>query len=170
MFNVGLIVFFSFVPPLLVEHGAESPNAAFLTSLGFWIMMGSVPIGGYFVQRSGRPDAAIMLFSGVAGLALSGLAATAGMPLLLCIAVGVAVGPPAGAILAMPGRVLKPESRAVGLGLFMTVYYVAAAVGPALAGVAGDQMGASAPVIFGAFLFMSIVPLVMLFRTLHTKL
>ncbi len=170
VFNVGLIVFFSFVPPLLVEHGAELPNAAFLTSLGLWIMMGSVPIGGYFVQRSGRPDAAIMLFSGVAGLALSGLAATSGMPLLLCIAIGVAVGPPAGAILAMPGRVLKPESRAVGLGLFMTVYYITAAVGPVLAGVVGDQMGASAPVLFGAFLLMSIVPLVMLFRTLHTKL
>jgi cyanate permease len=52
----------------------------------------------------------------------------------------------------------------------MTVYYITAAVGPVLAGVVGDQMGASAPVLFGAFLLMSIVPLVMLFRTLHTKL
>jgi predicted MFS family arabinose efflux permease len=127
-------------------------------------------MGGYFVQLSGRPDAAIMLFSGLAGLALSGLAATTGMPLLFCIAIGLAVGPPPGAILAMPGRVLKPENRAVGLGLFMTVYYVTAAVGPAFAGYVGDRMGASAPVLFGAFLFMSIVPLVMLFRASQPKL
>jgi predicted MFS family arabinose efflux permease len=167
VFNVGLIAFFSFVPPLLVEHGAELPDAALLTSIGLWVMIASLPLGGYLVQRSGRPDAAIMLFSGLAGLALSGLAAAAGMSLLFCIAIGVAVGPPAGAILAMPGRVLKPESRAVGLGLFMTMYYVTAAVGPALAGVIGDQMGASAPVLLGAFLFMSIVPLVTLFRALH---
>jgi len=164
VFNVGLIVFFSFVPPLLVEHGAELSNAAFLTSLGLWIMMGSVPIGGYLVQRSGRPDAAIMLFSGVAGLAVSGLAASTGVPLLFCIAMGVAVGPPAGAILAMPGRVLKPENRAVGLGLFMTAFYVLTAVGPALAGFIGDRMGASAPVLFGTLLFIAVVPLVLLFR------
>ncbi len=90
--------------------------------------------------------------------------------MLFCIAMGVAVGPPPGAILAKPGRVLKPENRAVGLGLFMTVYYVAAAVGPALAGYMGDRMGASAPVLFGAFLFMSIVPLVLLFRALDTRI
>jgi predicted MFS family arabinose efflux permease len=170
VFNVGLIAFFSFVPPLLVQHGAELPDAALLTSLGLWVMIASLPLGGYLVQRSGRPDAAIMLFSGLAGLALSGLAAAVGMPLLFCIAIGIAVGPPPGAVLAMPGRILHPENRAIGLGLFMTVYYVTAAVGPALAGVVGDQMGASAPVLFGAFLFMTIVPLVMLFRTLHPKL
>jgi cyanate permease len=48
--------------------------------------------------------------------------------------------------------------------------YVLAAIGPALAGLVGDQMGASAPVLLGAFLFLSVVPLVMLFRTLHPKL
>jgi predicted MFS family arabinose efflux permease len=163
-FNVGLIMFFSFVPPLLVQHGAELTNAAFLTSLGLWVMIASVPVGGYLVQHSGRFDAAIMLFSGVTGSALAGLAAFPSMSLLLCVAIGIAVGPPPGAILAMPGRVLKPENRAVGLGLFMTVFYVTAAIGPALAGFIGDRMGASAPVHFGTFLFIAVVPLVMLFR------
>jgi predicted MFS family arabinose efflux permease len=105
-----------------------------------------------------------MLFSGLAGLALAALAAFPSLTLLLCIAIGVAIGPPPGAILAMPGRVLKPENRAVGLGLFMTVFYVLAAIGPALAGFIGDRMGASAPVLFGTFLFTAVVPLVMLFR------
>jgi predicted MFS family arabinose efflux permease len=164
VFNVGLIMFFSFVPPLLVKHGAELTNAAFLTSLGLWVMIASVPVGGYLVQRSGRFDAAVMLFSGLAGLALAALTAFPSLTLPLCIAIGVAVGPPPGAILAMPGRVLKPENRAVGLGLFMTVFYVLAAIGPALAGFIGDQMGASAPVLFGSFLFIGVVPLVMLFR------
>jgi predicted MFS family arabinose efflux permease len=70
----------------------------------------------------------------------------------------------------MPGRVLTPENRAVGLGLFMTVFYVMTATGPALAGAVADQMGASAPVLLGAFLFMCVVPLTMLFRAVHTKL
>jgi predicted MFS family arabinose efflux permease len=164
MFNVGLIVFFSFVPPLLTERGVGLADAAFMTSLGLWVMIASVPLGGYLVQRSERLDAAVMLFSGLAGLALAGFAAFSGLPLLLSLALGIAVGPPAGAILAMPGRVLKPENRAVGLGLFMTLYYMSAAIAPALAGWIGDRTGASAAVLFGAFLFMSIVPLVMLFR------
>lgn len=170
LFNLGLIVFFSFVPPLLTEHGSALPDAAFLTSLALWIMIGSVPAGGYLVQRSERPDVAVMLVSGGAGMALLTLAISPGAALPLCIALGMMFGPPAGAIMAMPGRVLKPENRAVGLSLFMVTYYVTTAAGPGVAGLVQDRMGTAAPVVLGAFLFMGIVPLVLAFRAVVPEL
>jgi len=170
LFNLGLIVFFSFVPPLLTEHGLALQDAAFLTSSALWIMIASVPAGGYLVQRSGRPDAAIMLFAGVAGSALMVLTMQAGAALPLCIALGITFGPPAGAIMAMPGRVLKPENRAVGLSLFMVTYYVTTAGGPGIAGLVQDHMGPAAPVALGAFLFMGIVPLVLAYRAVVPEL
>jgi predicted MFS family arabinose efflux permease len=166
LFNLGLIVFFSFVPPLLTEQGTNLPDAAFLTSLALWIMIASVPVGGYLVQRSGRPDAAVMLFSGLAGSALLALYGFPEFALLMCMALGISFGPPAGAIMAMPGRVLRPESRAVGLSQFMVAYYVTTTVGPALAGLLQDRMGPAAPVLLAAVLFIGIVPLVLMFRAM----
>jgi predicted MFS family arabinose efflux permease len=65
--------------------------------------------------------------------------------------------------MAMPGRVLRPDTRAAGLGLFLTVYYVLMALGPAAAGLLEDRFGLAAPVLFGAALFLAILPLVAVF-------
>jgi predicted MFS family arabinose efflux permease len=89
------------------------------------------------------------------------LAPVAAIPLGLALA--ALFGPPPGAIMAMPGRVLRPDTRAAGLGLFLTVYYVLMALGPAAAGVLGDRFGLAAPVLFGAALFLAILPLVAVF-------
>ncbi len=45
-----------------------------------------------------------------------------------------ALGPAAGAIVALPSRSLAPGSRPVGLGVFYTAYYVLMALGLAMAG------------------------------------
>jgi predicted MFS family arabinose efflux permease len=169
LFNLGLVVFFSFVPPLLMQHGRILPDAAFLTSLALWLMLASVPVGGYLVQRSGRPDEAVILFAGLTGLALVGLVSSPSQAPFWCIALGIGFGPPAGAIMAMPGRVLQPEHRAVGLGLFMTIYYVLNAFGPVVAGFVSDQIGAAASVAFGAGLLLCIMPLVLWFRSARHK-
>jgi predicted MFS family arabinose efflux permease len=166
VFNLGLIAFFSFVPPLLAEHGYGFAEGAFITSLVLWLMMISVPAGGHWLQRTGRTDATIMLFSALTGLAMAALPLAPSVALLFACAVGFLIGPPPGAIMAMPGRVLRPETRAVGLGLFMTIYNVTVAGGPVLAGALKDEWGASAPILFGAALFVGVVPLTMLFRSL----
>ena len=135
-----------------------------ITSVVLWLMIGSMPIGGLWVQRSGRLDSAVMISCALTGLVLAGLPLAPGAAILFAIAIGLLTGPPPGAMMAMPGRALRPENRAVGVGLFMTVYNVTTAGGPIVAGALRDQFGVSAPVLFGAALFVSVAPLTVLFR------
>jgi cyanate permease len=80
---------------------------------------------------------------------------------------GVTMGPPAGAIMALPARALSIKNRSTGLGLFYTIHYSLAAVGPAIAGYLRDVTGGTtASVIFGAACFLAILPLLMLFERL----
>lgn len=165
-FNLGLIIFFSFAPSLLVEQGTPPLSAASLTSTALWITMISVPLGGYLVQRSGRPDGAIIVFCCVAGLALAALSRGT-LPALLCAIIGLSIGPPAGAIMALPARVLSAANRAMGLGVFYTAYYAVVALGPGLAGLARDLSGtAAAAIFFGAAFFAVGAPLLWAFRRL----
>jgi MFS family permease len=163
IFNVGLVIFSTFTPALLTERGLSLVEAGGITSLGLWVSMLSLPMGGYTVERIGRPHAAIVLFSLVAGLALALLIELP--PVVLCLALGIAIGPPAGAIMALPAEVLHPNRRALGLGVFYTIYYVAMTTGPAMAGFLRDDWGsATAAIIFGALLFWLIAPLLLVFR------
>jgi MFS family permease len=64
---------------------------------------------------------------------------------------GFVAGLPAGAIMAMPTGVLKPENRAAGMGVFFTWYYLAMALLPALAGLLLDLSGdPRMPLLFAA--------------------
>jgi len=169
VFNVGLIVFFSFVPGLLAEQGMALAEAGVLTSLGLWTSMASTALGGFLAERSGHPHAAIVVFSALSGLVMVllpflPLAAT------LCALLGIVIGPAAGAIMALPAKVLRPENRAFGLGIFYTVYYVIMAGGPAIAGYCRDIAGtATASVLLGAALFWIVPPLLLLFTALAAR-
>jgi predicted MFS family arabinose efflux permease len=162
--NMGLVLFFSFMPQLLQEHGYSEVAAASLPSTALWILMLSVPVGGYLIERDRRPDGSIMLCAGATALLLA-LLALAVSPPLLSAAFGVVMGLPAGAILALPARLLRPDQRAAGLGLFFTCHYGLMTLGPPLAGWLFDRWGSStAPLLFGAALSLAIPPLLLLFK------
>jgi predicted MFS family arabinose efflux permease len=165
--NLSLVIFFSFGPPALREQGVGTVAAAAMTSSTLWILMFSVPLGGALIQSSGRSNTAIIVFSIAAGLALALLPVTR-LPLAFCAALGLAGGPPAGSIMALPSRVLGQEYRALGFGLFFTIYYLILAFGSTLAGLVRDFFGTSASAIFfGAILLFALVPLLGLFRLLE---
>jgi MFS family permease len=145
--NLSLVLFFSFAPAAMTELGLSAVTSAAWVSAALWIIMLSVPLGGLGVQRSGRTDAAIVIFSILAGIALALLPSRIGA-LGGCEVFGLAIGPPAGAIMALPSRVLSPEHRAGGLGAFMTVYYVVLSLGPALAGVLREHSGTAAAAVW----------------------
>lgn len=166
VFNLGLITYFSFVPGLLVESGYNLADGAFITSLVLWLLMISMPVGGLWLQRTSRADGTLMAFSALTGLVMAILSLAPSAALVLSCAMSLLIGPPPGAIMAMPGRVLQPETRAVGFGLFMTIYNVTTAGGPVLAGMLKDAFGAFAPVLFGAVMFASVVPLTAAFAAL----
>ena len=51
LYNVSLIVVISFAPNVLRLNGMTITDAAILVSVGTWIGIATVPLGGYIVQR-----------------------------------------------------------------------------------------------------------------------
>jgi predicted MFS family arabinose efflux permease len=169
-FNAGLVAYFSFVPSFLAESGRMTlAQGGALTSLALWVGMVSIPFGGYAVQRIGRPSVTIIVFCTVAASALALIAAGA-PPLLACIAFGMAIGPPPGVITSLPARVLAPEQRATGFGIFYTCHFLLQASGPAVAGWIHDTAGGAAAVLFGTALFLVPLPLLAVFEFLAARM
>jgi predicted MFS family arabinose efflux permease len=168
-FNAGLVAYFSFVPSLLADSGRMTlVQAGAMTSLALWVGMVSIPFGGYVVQRIGRPRVTIVVFCGIAALALA-LIAGGVPPLFACMAFGVAIGPPPGVITSLPTRVLAPEQRAGGFGVFYTCHFLLQASGPAVAGWIHDSAGGAAAVLFGAALFLVPLPMLAVFEWLAAR-
>jgi predicted MFS family arabinose efflux permease len=158
-FNAGVVTYFSFVPAYLSEaHGMAMTDAAALASLALWIGMVSIPLGGYVMQRAGRPMVTTVVFCAIASASLAAI--VAGLPAFLaCLVFGLAIGPPPGVITSLPSRVLAPEQRAAGFGIFYTCHFLLQASGPAIGGWIHDVAGSGASVLFGATMFLVPLPL-----------
>lgn len=142
LYNAAIAMVFSFGPALLAARGWPMASAGATTSLVLWLVAVSVPLGGLVADRTGRHDT--VLAAGLGGFALL-LAVTpylhdallpAGFALM-----GFLAGLPAGPVMGLPARVLGPQTRALGMGVFFTLYYVAIMVAPYVAGVAADLLG-----------------------------
>lgn len=107
-----------------------------------------------------------MACAAIALLALNiphaGLAAS-----LLFGLVGIA---PAGVIMALTGEAMRPEQRAFGMGVFLTVNYALMLAAPPIAGAILDATGsASGPIFFGAALFAAVLPATLAFRHFKSR-
>jgi cyanate permease len=58
--NAGFIVLMGFMPAFLVSNGMEIAKAGMLVSLASWKTIGSIPLGGWFTDRTGRVNAFII--------------------------------------------------------------------------------------------------------------
>jgi MFS family permease len=150
LFNVGIAVIFSFGPALLVERGWSITAAGSAISIVLWLAVLSVPAGGFLADRTGRPE--WILVAGCLVFALLMIALPrSGAVVPAVIALGLISGQPAGPILSLPARVLQPATRAIGMGLFYTVYYIAMMLGPVIGGACAGWAGsATAAFDFGA--------------------
>ncbi|MGY3620964.1 MFS transporter [Bradyrhizobium sp. USDA 10063] len=167
--NLACVLFFSYAPQLMVAQGASPTGAASLVGLAIWLTIVAIPAGGYLVERSGRPVAAIIACGLVAALALALFVANV-HPTVACLVFGVAIGPLSGAILSLPTRVLEPCDRSPGFGLFFTCFYILMAIGPSAAGRLQDAWGKpSAALIAGAVLLAAMAPLSLLFSLLTKR-
>jgi MFS family permease len=150
LFNVGFAVIFSFGPSMLVERGWSIASAGSTISIVLWMAVGSVPLGGFLADRTGRPE--WFLVGGCVVFALLMLAlprSDAVIPIV--VALGLVCGQPAGPIMSLPARVLQPATRAIGMGLFFTIYYATMMLGPVIGGACAKWTGsAGAAFDFGA--------------------
>jgi MFS family permease len=150
LFNVGFAVLFSFGPTLLVERGWSIAQAGSAVSIALWLSVFSVPFGGFLADRLKRPQLVLVVGS-LATAALMLCLAHTGAVIFTMIAIGLIAGQPAGPIMSLPARVLLPATRAIGMGIFYTIYYGTMMLGPIIGGGAAKWTGSAAAAFdFGA--------------------
>jgi predicted MFS family arabinose efflux permease len=71
-------------------------------------------------------------------------------------ALGVISGQPAGPVMSLPAQVLKPATRAIGMGIFYTLYYGSMMLGPVVGGAFAKWSGSAAAAFgFGALVLVA---------------
>jgi cyanate permease len=149
IFNGAFAVMFGFAPTFLAREGLTLAQAGLIIGTATWLVAASVQAGGFLGQAWGRP--AVLMAVGALGWAacLAVLASEAGLSGAVLIGSGLLMGLPVGVIMAMPSQALRPESRAVGMGLFYTWLYVGHGLMPPAAGWLQDLMQRGATALHG---------------------
>jgi predicted MFS family arabinose efflux permease len=168
LFNVGFATIFSFGPTLLVERGWSIASAGSTISIGLWLAVVSIPLGGFVADRLKRPQSIIVLGCIIFAILMIALPRT---NLVICtiVALGLISGQPAGPMMSLPARVLAPPTRAIGMGVFYTVYYAAMMLGPVVAGALAKWSGSAAAAFdFGAAVVLACPLLLWVFNRIAT--
>ena len=169
VFNAGYVTYLSFGPSLLEAQGLGTLAAASMISVGSWVMILSGALCGHIADRFARRETILAVCMAGAVLALMMLGRP-GAGLAASLIFGLVGMAPAGVIMALAGQAVAPERRALGMGVFFTVYYAIMAASPPFAGWLADRTQApDSPIIFAAALFTLVFPVAVLFRMLKTR-
>ncbi|MCK1300884.1 MFS transporter [Bradyrhizobium sp. 24] len=164
LYNVGFAMIFSFGPSLLAERGWSIAAAGSAISLVMWLSVISVPAGGYLADRFKRPFVLAIAASLVVAALLAWLSRSDAVITILVL-IGLFGGLPAGPIMSLTARVLALETRAIGMGVFYTLFYAAMMLGPAIAGRLAKSAGTAAVALdLGALTVLACPPLMWLFE------
>lgn len=149
LYNAALGMIFGFGTAMLAEKGWTAAAAGHVTSLAWWLIAVSAPAGGFIGDRTGRHT--LVMIGGFVVLALLLIvAARTEYAIAAFVALGMG-GLSAGPVMSLPARVLEPRTRAIGMGLFFSVFYLAGVVAPVVAGWIATDVGTSrATFDFGA--------------------
>ena len=154
LYNIGFVMVFSFGPSMLVERGWSITAAGSAISIVLWLSAVSVPLGGLLADRTGRHEMIMTLcFLITATLMIAVTRIDTVIPILVVL--GALSGLAAGPIMSLPARVLQPETRALGMGIFFTISYIGLVAGPTLGGTFATWAGnAAATFDVGAVAFL----------------
>jgi MFS family permease len=160
----------AFGPGLLIARGAPLGEANRVVSLAIWLTILSVPLGGLLADRFGRPTRLIVAGSLLAAGATLSIPVLVQPVLAFCL-VGLAIGAPPGALMALLPKALPPERLATGFGIFYTVFYVMVAATQPAAGLVRDLLGdPAAPIVFAAAVMAATVLGLAMFRRVKARL
>ncbi len=155
----------SYIPATLSLRGDGLAAIGLVMTIGTW---GNVPATMYGGDLAARFGAFRVLVCGSLALTI-GIVGTAlaGFPLGWSVLVGVIGAIHPGVIMAVGTLSAKPENRAVGMGIFYSVYYLGGTLSPLACGWAADQYGGPAGGLLMAALFSAlVVPLFLWHRAL----
>lgn len=166
IFNGCFAVLFGFTPSFLVGNGSASSSAVgLIVGAATWCLVASGLVGGLLGQRWVKP--VTLMMTGTIGwsVCLLALAFWNSAGAFAVILAGLMMGLPIGTIMAMPAEVLRPESRAVGMGYFYLWLYVGHGALPPIAGWVQDATGQpNAPILFATGMVLTMLALYGVFR------
>ena len=169
LFNAAFSMVFGFGTSMLAERGWSLSSAGSATSLVLWLLCVSVTLGGVVSDRSNRPVQVMLtgfaLFAACLIVVTRTEATIAGFAVL-----GLVGGISAGPIMSLPARVLPPNARAVGMGIFFTLFYLIVVLAPIAAGWLATRVGsATAAFDLGAAFLVLCVPAYVVFDRLAVR-
>jgi predicted MFS family arabinose efflux permease len=164
-YTAGFSAYASYLPSSLAVRGYGLGVTAVVMTVALW---GNVPgtlAGGGLAARFGGfrifMIGTLALSVGMAGSALTG------WPVAWAALLGVGGSIQPGVIMAVSTLSARPEHRAVGMGLFYTLYYLGNTFAPALCGMVADHVGRpEGGLLAAAALSALAIPLYMLHRAL----
>lgn len=139
--NAALITSLAFSPPLLASHGMPVVEIGFLMALGPIAAALSIPLGGMLVDRFGRPGLIVVLGFGLWAILqpmLIEFGSVHWIVAFVMIATAIGGGAPSGVIVAAAGQASRPQSRAVAMGIFFSMFYAMGLIAPPIAGAVVD--------------------------------
>jgi len=140
LYNIALILPLSFGPEFLVTKGLTLTSAGAIVSLTSWLIIPALPLGAWIAERINRPILT-MVVTFIAIAILIWIIPITSFYIVIFATLGIIFGPAGGLIMALPTQVLSKENRAIGMGVFYTIYYAGMGVFPAIAGYARDVTG-----------------------------
>ena len=163
-FNAAYIVYLSFAPRMLMANGFDQVEALTIISLASWVMLFSGAICGQITDRTGKSDQVIVICMSV-GIGCFLLLPFTDLSIPLSLIFGLVAMSPAGAIMALTAEAMAAEKRAIGVGLFFTVFYLTTAITPIAAGHLYDITATPyVPLLLGATLFALTILANVIFR------
>jgi predicted MFS family arabinose efflux permease len=164
-YTSGYSGYTAYVPSTLAARGESMTTIELVLVIATWGNVPATMLGGGLAAKLGGLRIFLIanaaLFVGMAGTALTGGAI--GWAFL----VGILGSIHPGLIMVVGTLSARPENRAVGMGLFYTVYYAGGTISPVLCGYAADLWGGpSGGVLTAAVLSAVTVPLYGLHRKL----
>jgi predicted MFS family arabinose efflux permease len=164
--NAAFATLFSFGPTMLTAKGYSASAAASLVSVVLWVTILAIPVGGVIGARYVKTNSIIVACI-VLAAALTTLAIRVDSALAVFVCIGIVSGLPGAAVMSLPSRVLDVHSRAVGMGIFYSIYYGIMLFVPILQGlVARQSQSAAATFDVAAILLLSAIPLLGVFNLL----
>lgn len=142
LYNAALGMVFGFGPAMLAERGWSNSAASSVTGVALWLVAFSVPLGGVIADRTGRRN--LVLVTGLLLFAaMLVITARAEAVFVMFVMLGLVAGLSAGPIMSLPSAVLQIETRAVGMGIFFTMFYLSVVLGPLIGGRLAEAIGST---------------------------
>jgi predicted MFS family arabinose efflux permease len=167
--NGAYLVMLSFGPSELIERGTSIPDADTIVSVMSWVFIIAMPFGGYLANRYHAPDA-VMVGGLIASILLGAHLPFSPVPILSFALFGFVSALATPIVAALPERVLPPDQRGPGFGIYYLWYFGGM---PALIPFAGwlrDSTGSStASLEFAVAMLVACVALLAVFRFARTR-